>query len=333
MQKNPAWVNLRKVFQSREFGLFVVLVLLCTAVQIRNNAFLTASVINGIFKNYSYTMTMAVGMMLVLLIGGIDISVGSVLALSGMTSALLMRDGIIFHWIPAYLVSIMVGCLCGAIIGLVIAKGRIQPIIATLGFQYIYRGLTYVISDSKTVTSADMAPAFKAFGQGTTFGIDNLVLITLIIYVLFFFLMRWTKAGRRVYCVGSNTDAARITGIHVDVVQILVYTVSSGIAGLCGAMYVSYYATSQNQQAMGIEMDVIAACVIGGVSLEGGEGSVIGVFLGAVTIAVISKSLSLVGIDPFWQSALKGATILLAVIINVLTQRNMHRRMLATREV
>ena len=254
------------------------------------------------------------------------------MALSGMTSALLMREGIITNVFMALLVSTAVGALCGAIIGFVIAKGRILPIIATLGFQYIYRGLTYVISDSKTVTSSSMPAQFKEFAQASTLGINNLVLITVVIYILFIFMMRWTQIGRRVYSVGSNAEAARITGIRVERVQILVYTVSSAIAGLCGAMFVAYYATSQNQQAMGMEMDVIAACVIGGVSLQGGQGSVFGVLLGALTIAVISKSLSLVGIDPFWQQALKGATILIAVVINVLTQRGMNRRMLAERE-
>lgn len=330
---NSSMEKIKKIFQKREFSLIVVLILLCAAVQMRNSNFLTAKVLSSIFINYSYTIVMSAGMMLVLLIGGIDISSASVLAFSGMSVALLMRDGYITNWLVAYIAATVIGAACGLIIGLVIAKGKVLPIIATLGFQYIYRGLTYVISDSRTVVKTELLDDYKGFAKGSVFGLNNLIVLTLLIYLLLFFVMRWTKMGRRVYSVGSNEEAARITGIHADRVKILVYTACSAISGLCGAMYTSHYSTSQNQQATGLEMDVIAACVIGGVSLQGGEGSVVGVFLGAVTISIISKSLSLVGIDPFWQQALKGAIILAAVIINVLTQRSARNRMLSGREV
>lgn len=325
--------KIKKIIQKREFGLVIVLILLCAAVQMRNSNFLTAKVLTNIFVNYSYTIVMAAGMMLVLLIGGIDISTASVLAFSGMSVSLLMRDGYITNWLTAYIAAAVIGGACGLAIGLVIAKGKVLPIIATLGFQYIYRGLTYVISDSRTVVKTELLDDYKGFAKGSVLGLNNLIVLTLVIYLILFFVMKWTKIGRRVYSVGSNAEAAQITGINVDRVKILVYVVCSAISGLCGAMYTSHYSTSQNQQAMGLEMDVIAACVIGGVSLQGGEGSVVGVFLGAVTISIISKSLSLVGIDPFWQQALKGIIILAAVIVNVLTQRSTHNRMLSEREV
>ena len=322
-----------EIFRKREVSLLVVLVLLCAVIQMRNEQFLTFNVINGIFKNYAYTMVLAFGMLLVLLIGGIDISVGATLALSGMTACIMMKEGILTSALSVYAMSTLVGIACGLLIGLVIAKGKVLPIIATLGFQYIYRGLTYAISDSDWVGTSEMSMEFKQFAQNSTLGVNNLICITIVIFVVFFIFLKWTNFGRQIYAVGSNADAAKISGIRIDRVKILVYTICGAIAGLCGSMMTGYYATAQPNMAVHSEMDVIAACVIGGVSLDGGQGSAVGVLLGGITIAVISKSLSMVGINAFWQQALKGGIILVAVVINVLVQRAANRRALEGREI
>ncbi len=331
--KNRTGGRLGALLRQRETSLLFVLILLCLAIQMRNSQFLTANVINGILKNYAYTMVMAFGMMLVLLIGGIDISVGAILALSGMSACQLMKNGLVQYGITVYAVSTGIGLLCGLITGLVIAKGKVIPIIATLGFMYIYRGLTYIVSDSTWVGVAYMLDDFKDFAQSTFLGINHLIWITVIVFAVFFVFLRWTTFGRKIYAVGSNAAAAEISGIKIDRIKILVYTINGGICGLCGSMYTGYYASAQNNMALGAEMDVIAACVIGGVSLNGGQGSALGVLLGGLTIAVISKSLSMVGINPFWQQALKGGIILLSVIINVLVQRTAARRSLEGREI
>ena len=325
--------KLGEILRMREVSLLLVMILLCAVIQLRNNQFLTFNVINGIFKNYAYTMVMSFGMFLVLLIGGIDISVGATLALSGMTSAIMMKEGILVSAFSVYAVSTVIGMVCGLLIGLVIAKGRVIPIIATLGFQYIYRGLTYAISDSDWVGTSEMSMEFKQFAQGTTLGINNLICITIVVFVIAFVVLKWTDFGRQIYAVGSNADAAKISGIRIDRVKILVYTINGAIAGLCGSMLVGYYATAQPNMAVNSEMDVIAACVIGGVSLDGGQGSAVGVLLGAITIAIIGKSLSMVGINAFWQQSLKGGIILAAVIVNVLVQRAAERRALEGREI
>ena len=325
--------KLGEILRMREVSLLMVMILLCAVIQLRNNQFLTFNVINGIFKNYAYTMVMSFGMFLVLLIGGIDISVGATLALSGMTSAIMMKEGILTSAFSVYAVSTVIGMVCGLLIGLVIAKGRVIPIIATLGFQYIYRGLTYAISDSDWVGTSEMSMEFKQFAQGTTLGINNLICITIVVFVIAFVVLKWTDFGRQIYAVGSNADAAKISGIRIDRVKILVYTINGAIAGLCGSMLVGYYATAQPNMAVNSEMDVIAACVIGGVSLDGGQGSAVGVLLGAITIAIIGKSLSMVGINAFWQQSLKGGIILAAVIVNVLVQRAAERRALEGREI
>ena len=325
--------KLGEILRMREVSLLLVMILLCAVIQMRNNQFLTFNVINGIFKNYAYTMVMSFGMFLVLLIGGIDISVGATLALSGMTSAIMMKEGILTSAFSVYAVSTAIGTVCGLLIGLVIAKGKVIPIIATLGFQYIYRGLTYAISDSDWVGTSEMSMEFKQFAQNTTLGVNNLICITIVIFVIAFVILKWTDFGRQIYAVGSNADAAKISGIRIDRVKILVYTINGAIAGLCGSMLVGYYATAQPNMAVNSEMDVIAACVIGGVSLDGGQGSAVGVLLGAITIAIIGKSLSMVGINAFWQQSLKGGIILVAVVINVLVQRAAERRALEGREI
>ncbi len=321
------------LLRQREISLLLVLILLCLVVQLRNSSFLTKSVIDGILKNYAYTMVLSFGMMLVLLIGGIDISVGATLALSGMTGSVLMKNGVLPNGALVYLVTIAIGFVCGALIGLVIAKGKVIPIIATLGFQYIYRGLTYVVSGNSWVGTAYMLDDFKNFAQGYTLGLNHLVWIVVVIFVIFFLFLKWSTFGRQIYAVGSNAEAAEISGIRIDRIKILVYSICGAIAGLCGSMYAGYYASAQNDMGTGTEMDVIAACVIGGVSLNGGQGSAVGVLLGAITMAVIGKSLSLVGISAFWQQALKGAIILISVIINVMVQRGINRRTLEGREI
>lgn len=326
--------KLNEILRSRESSLLLVMILLVAVIQWRSGGkFLTGTVVSQLVQNYAYIMVLAFGMLLVLLIGGIDISIGATVALSGMSTCLLMRDGIITNSVSAYAVSIMVGTVCGLIIGLIISKGKVIPIIATLGMQYIYRGLTYFVSGTLWVSADKMLPDYKAFAQGSFLGVSNLFWIVIVVFAAMLVFLKWSSFGRQIYAVGSNPEAARISGINIDRVKIIVYSINGAIAGLAGAMYTSLYASAQGNMATGSEMDVIAACVIGGVSLNGGQGNTLGVLLGAVTIAIISKSLSLVGIDAFWQRALKGAVILLAVLVNVLVQRNAARKALEGREI
>jgi rhamnose transport system permease protein len=322
------------ILRSREASLLLVMVLLVALIQWRSNGvFLSGLVIGQLLQNYAYIMVLSFGMLLVLLIGGIDIAIGATVALSGMSTCLMMRDGYITSAPVAFLMSIVIGLVCGLLIGLVVSKGKVIPIIATLGAQYIFRGLTYYVSESDWVSRDEMLVSYTQFAQGKILGINNLFLVVIIVFVVFTVFLKWTGFGRQIYAVGSNPDAAKISGINIDRVKIIVYAINGAIAGLAGAMYTSLYTSAQGNMADGAEMDVIAACVIGGVSLNGGQGSAFGVLLGALTIAIISKSLSLVGIDAFWQQALKGAIILLAVLINVIVQRNAAKKALEGRNI
>ena len=228
MEKNSNSKSLwKKLISSREVSLLTVLIIICVAVQLRNNAFLTPKTINDLLKNYSTTLVMSLGMMSVLLIGGIDISVGATLAFSGMCASLLMRDGVYSSTLLMFLVSTAIGTCCGALVGLVIAKGKVQPIIATLGFSNIFRGATYIVSGGAWVSAYQFQRPFKKFAQQSslTFGaINNMVFIVLVCYIAFFLIMKWTRFGRRIYAVGSNPEAAAVSGINIDKYKFIVYT-------------------------------------------------------------------------------------------------------------
>ena len=324
MEKKSIW---KRITDSREASLVIVLILLCAAVSIKNPAFLTL--------NNAVTMILALGMLCVLLIGGIDISIASTLAFAGMSVGLLFKFGYLESTILGFLLALVIGAACGLIIGLVIGKGKVTPIIATMGFMYIYRGLAYVVGNSQWA-GADALGNFKDFALESYLGfgvINNVIMVTVICYVIFFIIMKWTKFGRSIYAVGSNAEAAEISGIHVARVKIAVYTIMGLLSGLCGALATTVYASAQPDMQTGKEMDVIAACVIGGVSMSGGKGSVAGALLGSLVLAVIAKALPLVGIDSLAQNTVKGVLIVVVIILNVITKRVMDRRNLEGREM
>jgi rhamnose transport system permease protein len=326
---------LKKIKGSREASLFLVLVILCMVIQILSPSFLTAKSILDMLKNNAVIMIMALGMLCVLLVGGIDISITSTLALSGMTVGMLLKYNIIHNTLLLFLIAILVGAICGAIIGFVVARGKVLPIIATMGFMYIYRGLAYLIARSQWA-SAENLGSFKNFALEKELGLgilNNVIVIVLVCYIIFFAVMKWTRTGRKIYAVGSNPEAAAVSGINTKRIKLLVYTLMGMLAGLCGALAVAVYSSAQPNMLYGKEMDVIAACVIGGVSMSGGRGTVAGALLGSLILAVIAKALPLVGIDSIVQNTVKGCIILAVIIFNVVAQRMMQKENLKGREM
>ena len=211
-------------------------------------------------------------MMLVIVTRGIDLSIGATLALSGMISALTVSVHQNLHPVLAILLGTVVGILCGGVVGLLVSKCSVLPIIASLGMMNIYRGLTFMISGGKWVSSYQMPQSFKAIATGRILGINTLVFIAIIIYVIFYYFVNYTRTGRQIYAIGSNPESARITGINNEKILFLVYIVMGALAGLAGVLWVSKFASAQGDTAMGYEMSVIAACVLGGVSMSGGFG-------------------------------------------------------------
>ena len=326
---------LKRITSSHEASLILVLALLCFLVELKSPGFLGIKNILEILKNNSVTMIMVLGMLCVLVVGGIDISITSSLAFSGMTMGMLIKYDIIHSTLLAFIISCAIGTICGFVIGLIIAKGKVTPIIATMGAMYIYRGFAYLVANSQWA-GADALGTFKDFALESYLGfgvLNNVLVIVLICYIVFFIMLKWTKFGRNIYAVGSNTEAAEISGINVARVKLAVYTIMGFLCGLCGALATSIYASAQPNMQQNKEMDVIAACVIGGVSMSGGRGSVGGALLGALILAVISKALPLVGIDAIAQNTVKGLIILVVIMLNVITQRMMVKRNLERREM
>jgi len=325
--------NIKKLTSSREMSLVVILIILCVFIQARNHTFMSIANINDLVTNAVMMGILAVGMMCVLLIGGIDISIGSTIAFSGMSVALLLRA---YPGIPtfvAFILGILVGTLCGFIVGVVIAKGQVIPIIATMGLMYIIRGATYLIANNQWVASYQLPEDLKAFAKGKVLGINNMIIVAIVIYIAFAYFLKNTRTGRKIYAVGSNVDAAIISGINIDRIKIMVYSIMGGLAGLVSILWISKYASAQGDAATGFEIDIIAACVIGGVSLNGGKGTVTGVILGTFTLGILNNALPLINISPFWQDAIKGLVILLAIIFNTISQRSIDKKNLRRREI
>ncbi len=314
---------------SREMSLVAVLIVLLVIIEIMSPSFLSPNNLSQIFRNNALTMLMALGMLCVMLTAGIDISITSTLAFAGMTIGMLQKHNVLHNTFLLFLIGAVIGLACGFLNGIIIAKAKVAPIICTMGFMYIWRGMAYVISGNTWASGADVA-GFSDFGKE---GSAGPYLILLAAYIIFFVFMKWTRFGRKIYAVGSNAEAARISGINVDRTMISVYTIMGLLAGLAGVLSVSIYASAQPNMQYGKEMDVIAACVIGGVSMSGGRGSVTGTFLGALIIAIIAKALPLVGIDSIAQNLVKGIIILAVVILNVVTQRMMDHQNLVRREM
>lgn len=326
-------MKLKKLTGSREFLLFIIVIVMFGVVSAINPAFFSFKAVTDMLKNNAVTMVMALGMLGVMLVGGIDISITSTLALSGMTIGMLLKYGHVQSTLLCFLITMAIGTACGALIGLIISRANVPPIIASMGFMYIYRAMGYLISNGGEWASAAALGTFKDFGTDKLLGLSKVIWIIIACYVIFFVVMKWTRVGRQVYAVGSNAEAAEVSGIKVKNIKLLVHTVMGFLAGLAGSIQVAVYASAMPNMAQGGEMDVIAACVIGGVSMSGGRGSVIGALLGALIMAMIPKALPLLHIDALWQNMIKGVMILTVVVINVILQRIAARNALARREM
>ena len=325
---------LKKITGSREALLAVILILLFVIVTIISPSFLTPKSIMDMLKNNAVTMVMALGMLCVMLVGGIDISIMSTLALSGMSIGMLWKYEHISNTFLTFVIALAIGTVCGFLVGLVISRADVPPIIATMGFMYIYRAMGDLVSNNGEWASAAALGTFKDFATSSFLGINNVVWVIIICYVIFFFFMKWTRLGRKIYAVGSNADAAQVSGINVKNIKLMVYTVMGFLGGLGGALQVSVYASAMPDMQQGGEMDVIAACVIGGVSMSGGRGTVIGALLGSLILATIARALPLVPFfDQLWLNTIKGVIILVVVMVNVVLQRIADRNALKRREM
>jgi ribose transport system permease protein len=280
--------------------------------------FLTVSNLMNILVQVAVVAVIAAGSTAVILTGGIDLSVGAVMALSGVLSAGVMRGtGDPF---TASLVCIGVGLSCGLLAGLMVTVGRMPPFVATLSLMSIARGLSFIYTGGKPISG--FPDSFRFFGAGFIAGMPVMILLTLLVYIVMYIVLKRTPFGRVVYAIGSNEEATRLTGINTSIYKLLVYTVAGLLTGLAALMYVGRINSGHPASGSGYEMDAIAAVVIGGTSLSGGKGKLVGTIIGALIMGVIRNGLNLLNVDPFWQSVVLGVIIAAAVMLDQRSNRS-----------
>jgi rhamnose transport system permease protein len=302
--------------QRRDFTFGALTLLLFVAVTLKFPAFATPRSIAGLLDDTAILIMLALGQMLVILVRGIDLSVAANLALCGMLAAQFDRAYPGAGVLPVVLVAVTAGTALGAVNGLLVWMLRLPPIVVTLGTMSVYRGVIYPLSNGAWVNENEMSRAFLAFPRAGFLGLSTLAWLAIAIAAVFIVMLRASRMARALYAAGGNPEAAAYSGIDAGRMQFIAYTVCGGIAGLCGCLWVARFAVAYTDIALGFELQVIAACLIGGVAIAGGVGTAAGVVLGCLFIGVIRNSLPLVGISPFWQMFINGAVILVAVLIS-----------------
>lgn len=293
---------------------FIGLILLIVVISIMNSAFLDLSNLLNLLRQVSINGLIAFGMTFVILTGGIDLSVGSILALSSAFTAILITSGL--DPIVALIVGVLGGFLLGVFNGVLVTFGSMAPFIATLATMTIFRGLTLVVTDGNPITNLGDSNMFQLFGKGYFFGIPVPAVTMIIVFIILAIILQKTTFGRHTYAIGGNEVASKISGIKVNRVKILIYGISGLMSALAGAILTSRLNSAQPTAGTSYELDAIAAVVLGGTSLTGGKGRIVGTFIGVLIIGVLNNGLNLLGVSSFYQQVVKGIVILIAVLID-----------------
>jgi len=251
---------------------------------------------------------------MVIITHGIDLSVSAMIGLVAMMVAFVVKQNPEMPVIFAVLLGMALGSVLGMFNGLIITRGNVPPIIATLGTLSIYRGLVFFYSQGTWINSFELPKSFKLLSKGTPLGLPNMVIVAVLVALAVYYFLNHTRTGRDIYAVGTNPDAAPFAGIRKERIIFLVYVLSGLLAGLAAVLWASRFESAQTNTASGFELQTVAASVVGGVSISGGVGTVPGVLLGALLLGIIQNSLTLIRISPFWQLAAQGLLILIAVI-------------------
>lgn len=321
--KLTIWSTSLKRFQS-----LIALVILCIVLSLLTDKFFTADNGLNVLRQIAVNICIATGMTLVVLTSGIDLSVGSVLALCGAVTAGLLKNGIEvpagnlfigFTLLGAIIGGLVLGWLLGWFNGFTITKFNVPPFVATLAMLTIARGFTMLYTKGHPISN--LGKSFAFIGSGSWLGIPVPVWIAAIVVLIAVFVTQKTKMGRYIYAIGGNEQASKLSGININKVKITVYSFAGALAALGGIIVTARLDSAQPNAGISYELDAIAAVVIGGTSLNGGKGSVWGTVMGAVIIGVLNNGLVLLNVSPFWQQVVKGAVILLAVIIDKMGEK------------
>jgi len=296
----------------RRYGMVVAFVLLMAVLSFLSDSFLTLSNLLNVTRQVSINAILAAGMTFVILTGGIDLSVGSVLALSGAVMAGLLSGGA--PLLLAIGAGLALGALLGLVNGLVITRGKVQPFIGTLAMLTIARGITLVYTDGRPITG--LPDAFVWLGAGEVIRLPVPILIMGLVFLVTYVILTQAVPGRYVYAIGGNEEAARLSGVNVTLYKTLAYVASGLFSAISAVILTARLNSAQPTAGSGFELDAIAAVVLGGTTLAGGEGSIGGTLLGALIIGVINNGLNLLNVSSFYQLVAKGVVILLAVLLD-----------------
>lgn len=312
----------------KRFQSLIALVVLCIVLSLLTDKFFTTANGLNVLRQIAVNVCIATGMTLVVLTAGIDLSVGSVLALCGAVMAGLLKNGLAFPLADLYIGFTLLGAIVGALIigtvlgwfnGFVITRFNVPPFVATLAMLTIARGFTMLYTGGHPISN--LGEDFAVIGAGSLLGIPVPVWIAAAVVLLALFITRQTKLGRYIYAIGGNETAARLSGINVKKVKVIVYSLGAALAATGGMIVTSRLDSAQPNAGISYELDAIAAVVIGGTSLNGGKGTVIGTVIGAVIIGILNNGLVLLNVSPFWQQVVKGGVILLAVVIDKMGEK------------
>jgi len=302
----------------RRYSVLLILLGIGLVFTLGSDRFLTPSNLMNIAVQTSIIAIIAIGMTFVILTAGIDLSVGSVVALCGALAAgLAVRQELgTFTGIG---LALLAGAAVGVINGLLVVRGKMPPFVATLSTLAIARGLTLVYTEGRPISGID--ERFTFLGSGEILGIATPVIILAIVFVIAYIVLRYTRFGNYVYATGGNEEVSRLAGVRTSIITLSVYIISGFLAALGGVLLVARLWSAQPNAAVGLELDAIAAPVLGGVSLFGGVGNVTGALVGAFILGILSNGLNLMGVPSFWQQVIKGVVLILAVMLDVFTKR------------
>ncbi|MBI1780253.1 MAG: ribose ABC transporter permease [Sphingobacteriales bacterium] len=312
----------------KKFQSLIALLLLCIVLGLMTDKFFTAENGLNVLRQVAVNICIATGMTLIVLTAGIDLSVGSVLALCGAVTAGLFKNGLEFPssdlfvgftMLGAILAGLLLGALIGWINGFSITKFNVPPFVATLAMLTIARGFTMLYTKGHPISN--LGKDFANIGSGTFIEIPVPVWLAIVVVIIAVVVTQKTRLGRYIYAIGGNEQAAKLSGINIKKVKLIVYSLAGSLAALGGIIVTARLDSAQPNAGISYELDAIAAVVIGGTSLSGGKGSVRGTVLGAIIIGVLNNGLVLLNVSPFWQQVVKGAVILLAVIIDKLGEK------------
>ncbi|WP_245964952.1 ABC transporter permease [Trinickia dinghuensis] len=318
--------------KSRETALFVVLVALIVCTGLARPQFLNMQNLRDVLLNVAIVSLLTAGMTVVMLMRHIDLSVGSVVGISAYGVGCLY---VAFPHMPvavALAAGIGIGLLAGSVNAVLVALGRVPSLVATLSTLYIFRGADYAWVSGGQINASSLPDAFSRLATGTLLGIPTLVIVAAVVLIGLGIYLQQFRGGREHYAIGSNPEAARLAGIQVERRVMSGFLISGAIAGLAGALWLARFGTVDASTAKGIELQVVAAAVVGSVAINGGSGTILGATLGALVLGVINIALVVLRISPFWEQAIQGALIVAAVAIDTLIARSLAKRMMRKRD-